>query len=240
MAIAEGQLGKMTIIFYPKASLPGVGVPFTPMYNPSSLTVNHNVVHEDKPLSGAGDISKKFIRTSPKTVSVDLFFDGTSASPSNLIGTGVDIGLLTPGLNAVDLQIQAFLKLGYGIDSDEHQPFYMMLVWGTFVMTGVLKTANVTYSMFDNAGRPLRAKMSISVDEYVELDLWKKILKKKSSDVSKSITVVAGDTLPLLCFRQYGDSSLYPKIAEVNGLTNYRNLKPGMELLFPPLTTLPE
>ena len=229
----------MTIIFYPIAAAPGIGIPFTPMYNPSTLTVNHSVTHECKKRLQSGNISKKFLRTDPRTMSVELFFDGTGASPSNLSGFGVDVASLAPGPNDVDIQIQTFLKLGYQIASATHQPNYMMMVWGTFVMTAVLKSANVTYSMFDTDGRPLRAKMTISVEEYIDFSLWTKERKLNSADVSKSITVVAGDTLPLLCFKEYGNANLYQQVAEVNNLTNYRDLEPGMELLFPPLTTQP-
>lgn len=261
MAFTDGQLGKMTIIFYPIAAEPGDGIRFTPMYNPSSLTVNHSLKHECKSLLSSGSIARKFLRTNPKKLSVDLFFDGTSASPSNLSGLGIDVSAARRGVasglnqlgvdnvvtqrgigsfNDVDIQIETFLRLGSQIDSEYHQPHYLQVIWGNFIMNAVVNSANVTYSMFDADGRPLRAKMTIQLEEYVDFEFWQKEQKLKSADVSKSITVVAGDTLPLLCFRQYGDSNLYGKIAEVNNLTNYRHLKPGMELLFPPLTTLPE
>lgn len=236
MAFAEGQLGKMTIIFYPRAEAPGAGgIVFTPMYNPSTLKIDHSVKHECKPLPSAGDIAKNFVRTNPRSMSLELFFDGTGASPSNLSGVGIDVSQLTESPNSVDLQVQTFLKLGYQIAGTLHQPYYLMLIWGSFVMTAVMESANVNYSMFDTDGRPLRATMSISLKEYVDFSLWTKAIKKESSDVSKSITVLAGDTLPLLCFKEYGDPNLYQQIAEVNNLDNYRNLKPGMELLFPPL-----
>ena len=105
-------------------------------------------------------------------------------------------------------------------------------------MTGVLTSANVTYTMFDSNGRPLRAKMNITIEENVSLDLLGKLLSLFSPDLSKSITVKEGDTLPLLCSQEYNDASLYPKVAAVNNLKNYRKLKQGMELLFPPIDNL--
>jgi len=47
--------------------------------------------------------------------------------------------------------------------------------------------------------------------------------------------VKAGDTLPLLCHRVYKDSTYYLDIARINGITNFRNIRPGMRLKFPPL-----
>lgn len=264
MAFAEGKLGKMTIIFYPSRFAPGVGgIVFTPMYNPATLAVNHTVKHERKPLTPLSDIDPKFIRTNPRTMSMELFFDNTGASNSTMVGKSTELldnaigpkassvvlpkssdlisslsqGKIDP--NAVDVQIQTFLKLGYQIAGTLHRPYYMMIIWGTFMMTAVLDSANVTYTMFAPDGRPLRAKMTVAVTESVDFSLKKKQLKFNSSDVSKSITVVAGDTLSLLCFKEYGDASLYSKIAEVNKLKNYRKLIPGMQLLFPPLTSIP-
>ena len=238
MAFAQGKLGKMTIIFYPFAQLPGVGgIPFYPMYNPSTLEVGHTVTHECKPLPKLSDLSPKFVRTNPRSLTTELFFDGTGASPSNISGLESVLPGISSGLNDVELQVQTFLKLGYQIGGALHRPSYMMVMWGTFFMTGVLTSASVTYSMFDAAGKPLRARLKVSIKEYVDINLKLKEIKLQSSDVSKSITVVAGDTLPQLCYKEYGDSTLYTKIAEVNNLDNYRNLTPGMQLLFPPLTS---
>ena len=92
--------------------------------------------------------------------------------------------------------------------------------------------------MFAPDGTPLRAKLAISVTEHIDTTLINKILKLESPDLSKAIVVNAGDTLPLLCFKEYGDSSLYPKVAKVNNLKNYRKLEQGMELLFPPINNL--
>jgi nucleoid-associated protein YgaU len=44
-----------------------------------------------------------------------------------------------------------------------------------------------------------------------------------------------GDTLPLMCYRIYGDPKYYLQVAEANGLDNFRRLKPGTDIFFPPL-----
>ena len=51
--------------------------------------------------------------------------------------------------------------------------------------------------------------------------------------------VKEGDHLSLMTQRMYGDPKYYLQIAQVNGLTNYRKLKVGQPLLFPPLKDLP-
>jgi len=43
-----------------------------------------------------------------------------------------------------------------------------------------------------------------------------------------------GDTLPAMCDRLYGDSKYYIAVAAANGLTSFRDIKPGTPLVFPP------
>ncbi len=57
--------------------------------------------------------------------------------------------------------------------------------------------------------------------------------------MSHLITVKSGDTLPLLCHKVYGTSVHYAEVARANGLSNFRDLAPGTQLLFPPLRTQP-
>jgi hypothetical protein len=237
MTLLKGQLGKLTFIFYPNSKAPGIGVPYVPMYNPTSFTVTHDVHYDKKAKVNTADLVKKFLCVKPRVVNMELFFDGTGASPSTLGGFGNKAGV-NVSIKGVEGQIQTFLKAAYQIAGVLHKPNYVMLVWGTFIMTGVLESANVTYTMFAADGTPLRAKMSISIKEHVDFSLVNKILNLKSPDISKSIVVQEGDTLPLLCYKEYGDSSYYTKVAKVNNLKNYRKLKQGMELLFPPINNL--
>ncbi|MCW3104352.1 MAG: hypothetical protein JWO09_2792 [Bacteroidetes bacterium] len=237
MAFAQGKLGKMIFVFYPSAKLPGIGVPYTPMYNPTTFSINHEVLHDVKTKAGASNFSKRFVSMKPRTLDLELLFDGTGASPSTAGGIANTIAV-NAGFTSVDKQIETFLTLAYTIVGAKHQPNYILVAWGTFIMTGVLKSAKVNYTMFAADGTPLRAKMNISIGEQVNTSLLTKWLKLLSPDLSKAIVVKEGDTLPLMCFKEYGDSSLYVKVAEVNGLKNYRKLKQGMELLFPPLNNL--
>lgn len=247
-----GQLGKITFIFYPVSFLPGVGVTYVPMYNPTSFSVNHGVKYDSKKVQKQGDAVKRFLHLEPRTLNLELFFDGTGASPSNLSSFAGDASLNSSSgvgrlgssagvsnLNqSVEFQIQTFLKAAYQIAGALHQPNYVMVVWGTFLMTGVLESANVTYTMFASDGTPLRAKMAITIKEHIDKDVISKILGLESPDISKTVVVNEGDTLPLLCQREYGDPSLYLKVAEANNLKNPRKLKQGMELLFPPIKDL--
>jgi hypothetical protein len=50
--------------------------------------------------------------------------------------------------------------------------------------------------------------------------------------------VQIGDTLPELCKQIYDESSYYVQVAKYNGLNKFRNLRPGSQLIFPPVVSL--
>ena len=56
-----------------------------------------------------------------------------------------------------------------------------------------------------------------------------------SPDLSHVKLAKRGDTLPLMCQDIYGDVNMYLEVARVNGITNFRDLEPGTEILFPPI-----
>ena len=82
---------------------------------------------------------------------------------------------------------------------------------------------------------PLRAKVTLAFVEYQSKEEISKEAGQESPDLTHLIEVKAGDTLPLLCYRIYQDCNYYIDVAKINRLTDFRDLKPGTKLQFPPL-----
>ena len=89
--------------------------------------------------------------------------------------------------------------------------------------------------MFSNLGRPLRATVKASFRGDELRILQSAFDKLFSSDLTHWHVVKAGETLPLIASRIYGDPKLYLEIARVNNLTNFRELEPGTQIMLPPL-----
>ena len=249
----KGALEKLTIFSFTDASLSKPKNSFVAMFNPSTFSVNSsNAFDEQKPLQkGQGD--QKLLHREARKLSFELFFDGTAASP--LSGNnGADIskfGLKGGGQQfipanqlktdrdlAVTEAVNNFMETTYTIDSQQHRPLFLAIIWGTFLFPCVLESANVTYSLFQRDGKPLRAKISVSAKEHITDEKLNQTLNLKSADLTHSRIVIAGDTLPNLAEEIYGDESLYIRLAEANNLHNYRKLKPGTQLIFPPIEKL--
>jgi len=234
-----GQLEKLTIIAFTDAALTKEkpNGSFVVMFNPNTFSVNHTNSYDQFPQAGKGVSDQKQDKRNPRTLSMELFFDGTNVSPSVGKSKKASAHEVTDadGKGIVDASVESFLKIAYDIDSTEHRTSFLVFVWGNFFFAGVLESANVTYSLFAQNGKSLRAKISISVKEHITDKKLNAELNLQSPDLTQSRTVISGDTLPNLAEKIYRDESLYLELARVNNLHNYRKLVPGQKLIFPPI-----
>jgi nucleoid-associated protein YgaU len=110
---------------------------------------------------------------------------------------------------------------------------------GGLIFSCRLSSVNVTYTSFDRDGAPLRAELDINLISDEDAKKRAALENKTSPDLMHSRTVKNGDTLPLLAKEIYGSASYYLRVAQINGLDDFRNLTPGQELFFPPLDNQP-
>ena len=110
-----------------------------------------------------------------------------------------------------------------------------IVLWGSQIFVGRLTSMKVDATLFKASGEPLRAKLDLEFKSYVSSEEEALRANRSSPDMSHLVEVRAGDTLPLLCYRIYRDSSYYLEVARYNNLTDFRDLEPGRKLHFPPL-----
>lgn len=118
------------------------------------------------------------------------------------------------------------------LDDESHQPPIVELCWGSIYLFVRMTKCSTKYVLFNSKGAPLRAEVTLTLEAYQSDN---DSSKNKSPDLTHLVEVKAGDTLPLMCDRIYNDSSYYLQIARINGLTNFRQIKPGTMLEFPPI-----
>jgi len=202
------------------------GASFTVMINPSGYRRERKINLSATKTLGTLGPKNAFSSLDPEVITFeDIIIDGTGAVPLAAGGTASD----------VKTQIDALTAVIYTYVGDKHEPPWVKLAWGNFVFYCRLSTMSVNYTLFKPNGDPLRAKVKLAFSSAMTAQEEAKRAKRSSPDLSHLVTVVAGDTLPLLCDRIYRDSSYYPEIARINKLADFRRLKPGTQLLFPPL-----
>jgi len=211
------------------AILPGK---FTVQYNPSSLQMSHQNVFEELQGINTSGREARYSHSLSETLSVDLVIDGSGVSDFALVK------LLGGGSGSVTEQVDEFLELCFYMDGSIHEPKYLRLEWGDGVLGKFdcrLEGVDINYVSFARDGTPLRAELKVTFISDIEKTKRALLEGKNSPDLTHTRTVTHGDTLPLLCQSIYGSAVYCLRVARINGLDNFRDLKPGTELIFPPL-----
>lgn len=220
----------------------GAGIPFVAMYNPTTMSFQRgqdNVEkHTTQTINGVV-VETKTINA--PTFSVELFLDGTGASPPMGIpaiggAAGTAAGVIISAIG-VDALINLFFKSTLKVEGATHTTKDVKLIWGAGLFFRCkLQNATVNYTLINRLGLPLRATISASFvasdDATIIGGLFDKLF---SPDLTKTHIVKAGDTIYNIAKEEYDDESFYLQIAEANDLKNYRKLTPGQTLILPPI-----
>jgi hypothetical protein len=216
-----GPLKKMIIEAHRQADYSDSAVEtFTVMFNPTAYTQKYELEYQDEQGAGTTSSPQVFGKIKPQDYAFEFVFDGT--------GTVVD-------KTDVHAEVDHFLKVTGKHDGEIHRPFYLLLSWSKLSVKCVLKSAEVTYNLFNSDGEPLRAKVKATFSENVEETLRVAQERKSSPDLTHVRLVKDKNTLPLSSFEIYGDPSYYLQLARANNLKNFRRLETGNKLIFPPI-----
>jgi nucleoid-associated protein YgaU len=196
--------------------------PISVMINPTSYSKEMATAYTCEDAAGGTGQSVAFERNLGSGLDLSLVFDGTGTVPD-------------APTKSVEDQLADLRRLAYEVNGKIHSPNYVKLSWGTLLFKGRLTGLSIEYTLFAPDGTPLRAKAKAGFIGFHENREGRAAQNLNSPDLTHAVTVEAGDTLPLLCHRIYGDSRYYLPVAAHNRLDDFRGLKPGTLLLFPPL-----
>lgn len=217
----RGTLERLIIRAYKTPDLSGAAVgEFEAFVNPNEITVAYEMEYDAAQGSGTTKGRMNFKKMKPGDMSLTFFLDGTGAS-----GRPLD----------VQKKVDEFQTVT-GYNGEIHRPNYLKIGWGTLtVKRCVLKSASIAYKMFKPDGVPLRAVISAAFIEFSDDNTRVALAQDQSPDLTRVRLVKAGDSLPRLCQEMYGDARLYLAVADANGLDDFRDLRPGARIFFPPL-----
>jgi hypothetical protein len=215
-------LGKLKILAFTSDKFemggPPVGI-YIAMFNPESFSIATRLNNERTVKPGGTGTEIRFRNIEARSYSFEFLVDGTGATGEK---------------REVFADVELF-KYTVGYVGILHRPHYLILNWGLFLAKCVLDSMTVTYDLFRKDGTPLRARITATFLEYIENLLEELLSDRSSPDLTHERIVKEGDTLPLLTHQIYGDSSYYPEVARVNRLNNFRSLKAGDRIIFPPI-----
>lgn len=195
--------------------------PITAMINPENYTIEMKVEFNNGQAGGTSGSQPRFEKKAPGELAFEFLYDNT----------GIIDGNPREDISEDLVKLSDFLM---GYDGDIHQTRFFKFVWGTSLMKGVCSSLSVAYKLFNPDGKPIRAICKVTIRELVEEEARVLGENNSSPDLTHFRIVKKGDTLPLMCFKIYGDSTYYLQVAGVNKLNNFRNLTEGTEIFFPP------
>lgn len=197
------------------------------LFNPEEYTVNRDINYAQAAVPGLSAPILQFVHGNMQTLEMELLVDTYEAhreGSRQLNQAGEDVRRLTRQIT--DLM---------NIDPATHAPPVLLFTWASLAFTCVLARASQRFIMFRPDGAPVRARLQVTFNEFRNVDLEAKEVKRETADYSKLHTVVQGESLSTIAWRAYGNPALWRPIAIRNDIDDPRSLPVGLRLLVPQL-----
>jgi Contractile injection system tube protein len=213
---------------------PGEGIKaLTPAFmapiNPETFTKNLKIDLDERRGHGSHGTDLRFKSTVPEELRLEFILDGTQTMEGY---GGSDTTLKTM---AVHDQLKKFLDSVYAYTGEIHRPKFLLLIWGSEIrFRCILSNLDINHTLFNTSGEPLRIKLSATFLNYKAREERLAAERQQSADLTHQRKTKQGDRLDLMTFRIYNNSGYFLQVGRANGLSNIRNIKPGINLFFPP------
>lgn len=190
-------------------------------FNPSEYTISKSATWTRVPVRGAVSAAiPEFIGTNAATLTLDLFFD---ARDSDSAGVSESVNRLLSWTQPSPRSI----------DENRPSPPVVSFEWGgTATFDAYLSSATARFVLFRRDGTPIRAHVSLRLEEIPVL-LPGTNPTSGSDLVVRQRQAVLGDSLPLLAYREYGRADAWRAIAEASGIDDPARIPPGTPLVIP-------
>ena len=207
-----------------ESATPGTPAQFEASINPESISHSRSInVNQENNANAYFDIYQ-FKGYGKETLSLQLILDGTGYA------TGVQ--------KDVRVQLDELLGVVYDFVGDKHRSHFVQIIYG-FTLSGekwwVCESLDVNYTLFSETGNPLIAEVDLSFVIHRNKKNQSKAEPAFSPDMTHIFTFKDGDSLPAMCQDIYDSVDYYMQIAEINQLSNFREIPTGTKLFFPPL-----
>lgn len=197
-------------------------IPF--FLNPATLKTEHEALLKAAE-SNQSTEEKKYEKTSPICLQIgELWFDTYDTRES-----------------VREKYIDKIENLVRYVKETHHLPV-VTFVWGKFTQSDAnpryvfyVTKVSVEYVLFLPDATPVRAKVSLGLEQKMTAAAEEMQDPKESPDHAKLYTVKRGDTLQAIATAEYEDPREWRRIAKTNGVDDPMDLRPGMKLLIPPI-----
>jgi nucleoid-associated protein YgaU len=191
---------------------------FDVLFNPTQYSIEKANQIAEAGVPGLESPILQYVHGNTRTLAMELFFDTYEEQKDVSDATGKVYGLLD-------------------INSDTHAPPICKVTWGkSLSFRGVLQTVSGRFTLFLADGTPVRATLSVTFKEYVDVKVLVQENPRHSAHHYKTREVKSGDRIDNIAAEEYGDPAMWRPIAEANNLDDPSQLQPGRTLTVPRLS----
>ncbi|MFE5243396.1 MULTISPECIES: CIS tube protein [unclassified Streptomyces] len=193
-------------------------------FNPSQLSLTRRAQWKTTPTAAVRDGAvPEFMGPEPREMSVEIFLDRSDDPDSNDVR------------KKVEALFSCCETTTASIAANQPSTPWVVFEWGAFStarFNAYVSSVEAQYTLFNTNGMPIRAVCQVNLHEIPSST-------PGQNPTSGALTtrrvhrVVAGDSLQLLAWREYGDATVWRTIAEANDIDDPKSLTPGSELMLP-------
>ena len=195
-------------------------------FNPKEFSIQKSAKWQRTPArdsSTAGPV--EFNGSDPCKLTLEIFFDATDKMDSSVV-------------TRVDQLFACCVPTDASLGRKKSSPPLVILNWGKVTSFAAFVTSvQAKYTLFTPGGTPVRATCNVALEEMPGNP-------PKQNPTSGALaarahhTMVAGDTLASIAYREYQDPALWRPLAAFNNIDDPIRIRPGASLLIPAVDEL--
>lgn len=196
-------------------------------FNPKELSIQKSAKWERKSSRNAKNASPpEFSGADPCKLTLEMFFDASDTSGGSVVGL-------------VEQLFSCCVPTDTTLQNKKAVPPLVQLNWGAIVsFPAFITSVQAKYTLFASDGTPIRATCSVSMEEMPGDPLGQNPTSGALSTHAVH-TVIAGDSLASIAYREYGDPAMWRPLAWANDVDDPIRLPVGATLIVPAVHELP-
>jgi hypothetical protein len=195
-------------------------------FKPKELSIQKSAKWERKPARGSKSAGPpEFTGPEPCKMTFELFFDATDTKDGSVV-------------ERVEELFQCCVPTDESLGKKKGSPPLVVLRWGKVSSFAAFVTSvQAKYTLFSAQGTPIRATCGVTMEE-MPGDPLKQNPTSGSKTTAARCTVVDGETLASVAWREYADAAMWRPLARANGIDDPLRLAVGSTLLLPSVEDL--
>lgn len=191
-------------------------------FNPKELSIGKTAKWGRSPQNGNKNSGvPQFQGPEPSKLALEMFLDASDTHDDSVVKT-------------VEKLFSCCVPTDESHEQKKSSPPWVIFHWGGLTsFTGYIHSVTVKYTLFTPDGLPIRGTATVNLEEIPKEEQPGQNPTSGALSVHRVHTVLTGDTLASIAWREYGDPGMWRAIATVNAIEDPMRLRAGSSLLVP-------